>query len=111
MMVDNSFDCMFHFLQASDEGSQSEEAKHEFETFARNCGVKIKNCHAENHIFNNKLFKESCMSARQTQSLCCVDSHHQKGIDERKIKTAMSLARSMLLTAMTKWHSTIHLRY
>ena len=62
IVVDDSSDCVFHFLHASTEGSGTVEAKHKFETFSNNVVPKTKHYHGDNRIFNNKLFKESCMS-------------------------------------------------
>lgn len=108
-MVDHASDYIFHFIQTSVEGSQTIDAKHKFEIFAKSCGVNIKHYHADNYIFNHDLFKESCISARQTQSFCGVNAHHQNSMAERKIRTIVALARAMLFNAMIKWPSTIHL--
>ena len=92
----------FHFVQTSTEGPITVEAKHEFERFSKNCGVEISNYHADNKIFNEQTFRESCVSAGQAQSFCGVNAHHQNGVAERQIKTIISLARAMLFTAMIK---------
>ena len=62
LFVDHASDFIFHFLQTSPDGSQTVDAKHKFETFAKNCGVDIRHYHADNKIFNNQLFKESCIT-------------------------------------------------
>ena len=111
LFVDHASDFIFHFLQTSPDGSQTVDAKHKFETFAKNCGVDIRHYHADNKIFNNQLFKESCITAQQTQSFCGVSAHHQNGVAERKIKSVINLARAMLFNAMIRWPDTIHLSF
>ena len=102
IMVDYASDFVFHFVQTSTKGSQTVEAKHKFERFTKNCGVKIRQYYAYNKIFNEQAFRESCISASQVQSFCSVSAHHQNRVTERKIKTIISLARAMLFTAMIK---------
>ena len=52
---------VLHFVQNSTEGSQTFEAKHKLELFVKNCGVNIGHYHVDNKIFNEKIFRESCM--------------------------------------------------
>ena len=52
IIVNHASDFIFYFMQTSNEGSQIVEAKHKFERFAKNCGVKIRQYHANNKIFN-----------------------------------------------------------
>ena len=111
IMVDHASDFIFHFVQTSTEGSQTVEAKHKFERFAKNCGVDIKHYHADNKIFNEQVFRESCIAASQVQTFCGVNAHHQNGVAERKIKTVISLARAMLFTAMIKNPTVITLQF
>ena len=109
VMVDHTSDYVFHFIQTSIEGSQTLDDGHAFETFSESCGVKTKHCHADNHVLNHALFKESSISVRQTQSFCGVNAHHQNGVTERKIRTIVSLACAMMFNAMIKWPSPVHL--
>jgi len=111
IMVDHASDFIFHFIQTSADGVQTVDAKHKFETFAKSCNVEINHYHADNKIFNNHLFKESCITAQQTQSFCGVSAHHQNGVAERKIATVISLARAMLFNAMIKWPKHVHLGF
>ena len=67
-MIDYASYFIFRFIQTKVDGSQKADAKHEFETFSNNCGVKVTHYHADNKTFNNQIFKESCIVAQQTQS-------------------------------------------
>ena len=111
VMVDHASDYVSNFVQTSVKGTQKLDAKHKFETLAESCGIKIRHYHADNHMLSHNLFKESCMSSRQTQSFCGANTHHQNGSAERKIRTAMSLARAMMFNTMKKWPSTVHLGF
>ena len=92
IMVDHASDFVFHFIQTSFCRSQTVEAKHKFENFAKSCNVDMRHYHADNKILNNQLFKESCITAQQSQSFCGVNAHHQNGVAERKIQTVITLA-------------------
>ena len=111
LFIDHASDYIFCFIQTSTSGEQTVEAKHKFETFAKNCNVTIKYYHADNRIFNSQIFKESCITNQQTQSFCGVNAHHQNAIAENKIRTVISLARAMLFNSMMKWPNAIHLGY
>ena len=89
---------MLNFTQTSTDGRQTLNGKHKFETFSKICGIDTHHYHADNKIFNNQAFKESYISARQKQSFCGACAHHQNGLEERKIKTIMNLARAIFLT-------------
>ena len=55
-MIDHASDFSFHFTQTSEDGAQTVEAKHKFERLENNCGVNIKYCHADDKIFNERIF-------------------------------------------------------
>ena len=88
-MVNYSSDHSHHFVQTSTEGLQTVEAKHKFERFSANCGVKIKYYHADNKVFNERIFHQSCVAANQTQTFCGVSTQHQNGTAERKTQTTV----------------------
>ena len=50
IFVDHASDFMHDSMQISVEGKQTVEAKHNFEAFAKNCGLSIKHYHADNRI-------------------------------------------------------------
>ena len=110
-MLDHSSDFVFHSMQTSADGYQTGDAKHKFKTFSKNCDMQIKHIHVDNKIVNNQLFKESCIATQQTQIFFVVRVYHQNGVDERKIKTVISIARSILLHAMMRWTHTLHLSF
>ena len=86
------------------------KAKHKFERLANNCGVDIKHYHADIKMFNERIFRESCITENQTQTFCGANDHHQN-VAESKIITIISLARAMLLTAMIKNPSVVALAF
>ena len=56
-MVDYASDFVFNFTKTSTEASQTVQAKHEFETFAKSYDVTIQHYHADNKIFTIQPFK------------------------------------------------------
>ncbi len=53
--------------------------------------------HADNGCFVDKGFQDDCTSCNQTIFFCGVESHHQNGIAEQKIKELMLGVRTLLL--------------
>jgi hypothetical protein len=83
------------------------EAKRAFERFAKAHGVLVRHYHADNHIFDSKLFVQEVHRVGQTISYCAVNAHHQNGRAEKKIRDLQELARTMILHARQRWPSAI----
>jgi hypothetical protein len=55
-------------------------AKHAFERFADQNGVRIEHYHCDNGRFADNDFKWECEQARQRLTFCGVNAHFQNGI-------------------------------
>ena len=58
------------------------KAKHAFEQFASEHGIKIQHYHCNNGRFADNAFKQSCEQSRQQLTFCGVNAHFQNGIAE-----------------------------
>ena len=84
------------------------KAKQAFERLAKTHNVVIKHYHADNGLFDTRLFKDSVKLSNQTLSFCGVNAHHQNGKAERRIKEVTTGARTVLLHAAHRWPKAIH---
>jgi hypothetical protein len=78
------------------DGAATVEAKLAFERLASSRGVLIKHYHADNGLFDTKIFKASIATSMQTMSLCDPYAHHQNGKAESRIKDVTTGARTSL---------------
>ena len=76
-------------------------AKRAFEQCARERGVAVKHCHADNGTFKSAAFLKEVTKHQQTISFCGVDAHHQNGTAEHRIRVLSDTARIQSLHAMT----------
>ena len=79
------------------------KANQAFERLEKTHNVVIKHYHADNGLFDTKLFKESVTLSNQTLSFCGVNAHYQNGKAERRIKEVTTGARTALLHAAHRW--------
>ncbi len=107
IFVDHFSRLSYVYLQESTKGVQTLAAKRSFEAYAASHGVKIKQYHADNGRFAEKLFLNHCELSGQTVSLCGVSAHFQNGIAERRIKDLTERARTSILHAMHRWPSAV----
>ena len=77
--------------------------KHKFDSFARQCGIKLKHFRVDNHPFNAKDFLEDLEDNEQTISYSGVGAHFQNGVAERAQQTVVQWARSMMLHQLLHW--------
>jgi hypothetical protein len=79
------------------------DAKEAVEAYASTRGICVKAYHAENGIFKTTKWVESCKKAGQGLTFAGVNSHHENGIAERRIKEILTLTcgRTRL-----EWHLT-----
>ena len=84
------------------------KAKQAFEQIAHQHGLCIGHYHADNGLFNTKVFHGSIQSAGQGLSFCSVNAHHQNGKAENRIKDVTEGARMALLHATHHWPKAIH---
>lgn len=107
VFVDHFSGLSYVHLQLSTSTLHTLEAKRAFERFAKAHGVTIRHYHADNHIFDSKLFVQEVQQAGQTILYCAVNAHHQNGRAEKKIRDLQELARTMILHARQRWPSAI----
>ncbi len=79
------------------------DSKLDFEHRALTFGVTVLGYHADNGHFANAALRDSCHALYQTTQFCGVDSHHQNGIIEQRIRDLSDSARASLLHAIHLW--------
>ena len=72
-------------------------AKQSIERLAPDYDLKIKHYHADNGLFDTKVFKQLVQVENQTLKFCGVNAHHQNGKKEWCIKDVTKGARMVLL--------------
>ena len=92
-----------HLMTTNLTSSETLEAKHAFERFAAEHGVKITHYHCDNGRFADTAFIRSCEESRQKITFCGVNAHFQNGIAERAIRDLSESARKQLLHAKQRW--------
>ena len=103
LFVDHASRFLHLSLHCSTGAQEAIEAKHKFERAATEHGVTIKEYHADNGVYQSKLFRASCDTQNQKITFCGVNAHHQNGIAERQIRTLTERARTMLIHSMHRW--------
>jgi hypothetical protein len=84
------------------------EAKLAFERIASSNSVTIKHYHADNGLFDTKIFKKLVSEAGQTLSFCGVNAQHQNGKAKNRIKDITTGGRTSLLHAAYRWPKAIY---
>ena len=79
------------------------QAKHSYEKFAHQYGVKVQSYHADNKPFGNKLFTDDVRQQHQQITFSGVGAHHQNAVAERAIRTITYWTRAMMLHAIIHW--------
>jgi hypothetical protein len=79
------------------------KAKHAFELYARERGVRVRNYHADNGRFVDNAWKEGLAQEDQGITYCGVNAHWQNRIAERRIRDLKEQTRTMLLHAQHHW--------
>jgi hypothetical protein len=108
VFVDHFSDFTYVHLIYKMDGESTVEAKLAFERVASSHGVNVLHYHADNGLFDSKVFKESVAKGNQTLSFCGVNAHHQNGRAEARIKDITTNARTALLHAAHCWPKAIH---
>jgi hypothetical protein len=83
IFVDHFSRLSFVYLQESTKGEETLLAKRAFEAYAASFGVVIRNYHADNGRFAERLFLDHASLHNQSVSLCGVNAHFQNGIAEK----------------------------
>jgi hypothetical protein len=99
MFVDQATRMGYVHLQKYASVEEMLDAKEAFEAFASTHGISVKAYHADNGIFIANKWVESCKKAGQGLTFAGINSHHENGIAEWRIKEIQDAARTMLIHA------------
>ena len=88
----------FVYLQKTCSAEEIIEAKRVFERYAVNRGVMVQAYHADNGIFKTKKQIEECQQPKDL-TFTGVNTHHQNGIAEQRIRELQESTRAMLIHA------------
>lgn len=108
VFVDHFSDYTYVHLMTKMDAEATVEAKLAFERIAASHGVVVKHYHADNGLFDTKVFKTAVQRSQQTLSFCGVNAHHQNGKAESRIKDITTHARTSLLHAAHRWPKAIN---
>jgi len=78
-------------------------AKHRYEGYCKQRGVKVRHYHADNSPFGNKAYKDDCVLQNQALTFSGVGAHHQNAVAERAIRTVTGWTRTMILHQILHW--------
>jgi GAG-pre-integrase domain len=107
IFVDSYSGISFVYLQQTTNATETLEAKHQFENYARSFGVNIVHYHADNGRFIETVWREDIRLKGQSISYSGVGAHHQNGIVEKRIRDLQDLSRTSILYAATRWPNAI----
>jgi hypothetical protein len=108
VFVDHFSDFTYVHLMTEMDAAATVAAKQAFERILHSHGVTARHFHADNGLFDTKLFKSSIKHANQTLSFCGVNAHHQNGKAENRIKLVTEGARTALLHASHCWPAAVN---
>jgi hypothetical protein len=97
VFVDHFSDHVYVYLMRELTLSKTLLAKHAYKRFLVSLGVESKAYDADNCRFADKGFRDDCTSSNQMITFCGVESHHQNGIADRKIKDITLGGQTLLL--------------
>ncbi len=107
VFVDHHSDLGFIHLLKEQTAEALLEAKQAFESYSDAAGVDIKHYHADNGIFAAKAWKQACAENHQGLTFAGVNSHHQNGRAERRIRSIQDQARTTLIHGNSRWPDAI----
>jgi hypothetical protein len=94
IFVDGASSFIFLVHQVSLRAGETVQAKHAFEQYASEFGVRFKRFRADNTPFNSATFQDDLRAHNQSITFSGTGAHHQNGVAERAIKTVSSWART-----------------
>eukprot|EP00804_Cyclotella_cryptica_P021020 CCRYP_019781-RA/>CCRYP_019781-RA protein AED:0.29 eAED:0.09 QI:0/0/0/0.75/0/0.25/4/0/351 len=101
--VDHTSQWIFHSPQDSLNAADTLRGKLLLEHEAADVGATIRSIHADNGVFNSKLFCDHCSSHQQKLRFSGVGAHHQNGVAENAFRTISNMARTNLIHASLQW--------
>jgi hypothetical protein len=108
VFVDQATRLGYVHLQKTATADETIEGKKAFEKYAESNGINIRAYHADNGIFRAQKWVDCCAKAEQGLTFAGVNSHHENGIAERRIKELQDAARSMLIHANRRWKMSVN---
>ncbi len=89
IFVDHFLHLQFVDLMTSNlTSSKTIDAKHAFERFAAEHGMRIMHYHCDNGRFVDSMFHKGCKAQQQQLTFCGVNAHFQDGITEQVLSIA-----------------------
>ena len=89
------------------DATETMQAKFSFERMMDQHRLKVKKYRTNNGCFSDKCFIRHCKENRQGLTFCAVGAHHQNRTVEQKNQTVVTIARTVLLHAMSVWPEAI----
>eukprot|EP00980_Cylindrotheca_fusiformis_P016832 scaffold5080_cov130-Cylindrotheca_fusiformis.AAC.1 len=108
VFVDHFSDFTYVHLMTEMDAAATVEAKLAFERLLKSHGVYVQHYHADNGLFDTKLFKTAVQKGGQSLTFCGVNAHHQNGKAENRIKLVTEGARTALLHAAHRWPKAVN---
>jgi transposase InsO family protein len=85
--IDHASQLGFVYLKKGTTADETLEGKIAFEQYAKDRGVTIQTYHADDGIFRAHKWVEACKNKGQSLTFAGVNTHHQNGMAERRIRT------------------------
>lgn len=101
--VDQASRLSFVWLKKSATADETLEGKTAFKQYAKDRGISIQAYHADNSTFCAHKWVMACWAKGQSLLFAGVNTHHQNGIAETRIRTLQELARTMLIQVNHHW--------
>ena len=100
IFVDHASDFTYvHLMEGTPDAEKTVEAAQVFDKIAKSHGVTIHHYHADNGLFDTFKFKAKVATSNQAMSFCGVNTHHQNGKAENRVKDVTIGTRTLLLHA------------
>jgi hypothetical protein len=103
IFVDHATGFIYIKNQQSLRVGETLKAKHTYERFANEFGIKLKHFRADNAPFRSAEFQADLELKDQQIDYSGVGAHHQNGVAERALQTVTKWARSALLHQLLQW--------
>ena len=105
--VDQASRLGYVYLQKTSTANETLKGKLAFELYAQERGVRIQSYHADNGIFKDHKWVESCHKNGQGLTFAGVNAHYTNGLCEKRIRDLQDQTRTMITYAKSKWKNCI----
>lgn len=105
--VDHHSDYTHLHLKQSTNAEETTKGKCAFEHMSQTQGINILHYHSDNGIFISNKWRQSCEDKQQGLSFSGVNTHHQNGIAENRIRLLQELTRSSINHSRHEWQHAI----